>query len=167
MEHGKGLVFCHIDLIQYAEAALGSTFIDGPLAEADLTVLEGVGTNQRGGIGVQVKGDVPFRAPEHSGEVFRQNVFAGGLGAYQQDVLPGQQGRQRFFPNVRAVIVIFGHGNPIFILRCRRVLAAKVLDAADDILFYSLLSQKIQHVAPPNVTAQQLYIITQAKGICH
>ena len=146
MEHRQGFVLGHVDLVQNAETALFRALIDRALAQRYLAVIERVGAQQGGGIGVDVKGHIPTGTPESGSQVFRENIFAGGLGAHQQQVLPAQQSRQGLFPDLLAVIEIAGLRNP----------AAQALfrgEAAPESFYFlyncgidSFLPQIVQHV---------------------
>ena len=94
VEHGQRLVLCHVDLIEHAEAAALSAAVDRARAERDLTALEGVHADEGGRVHVHMEGDIPCRAAEGGGQIFRQHVFARGLAAGEQQVLPAEQGGQ-------------------------------------------------------------------------
>ena len=146
MEHRQRLVLGHVDLVQHAEAAHLRTLVDGALPQRHGAVFKGVRAQQGGGVRVDVEGHVPAGAAEHGGQVFRQHVLAGGLGAHQQQVLPAQQSRQGLFPDLLAVIEIAGLRNP----------AAQALfrgEAAPESFYFlyncgidSFLPQIVQHV---------------------
>ena len=113
MQHGQSFVFRHVDLVQNGEATVLHALIDRAGTEPHLPVFKRVHADEAGGVHVDVEGNVPGRTAEHCGQVFRQDVFAGGLPAGQQQVFATQQGCGGLFPDVLSVIVIEGHRNPV------------------------------------------------------
>ena len=106
MKNGKRFVFCHIDLIQYAEAAHFRTLVDRPMAQSDFSVAKSIGAYQRGCVGIEIKGNIPFRAIKHGGQVFREHVFSRRFRTDKQEVFARQQGGKRHFPYIVSVIAI-------------------------------------------------------------
>ena len=51
-----------------------------------------------------MKRDIPIGAGKGSGEVFGQHVFAGGLGADQQQIFAAKKRRHGGFPDFPAVV---------------------------------------------------------------
>jgi hypothetical protein len=150
VEHRQGLVFRHVDLVQHAEAAALRAAQNGALAHGDPAVGKRVRPDEGRGVRVDVKGDVPLRPAEHGGQVLRQDVLAGGLGAHQQQILPGQQRRGRRLPNFAAVVEIPGLGHPILQLRLRRPGRAERPYFLYKRLADALFPQKIQQSCLPS-----------------
>ena len=104
MQDGQRLVFGHVDLVQNAEAAALGAAVDRAGAELDLSALEGVHADEGRRVHIDVERDVPRGASEGCGEVFGQHILAGGLAARQQQVFAAEQGGQRLFPHLSAVV---------------------------------------------------------------
>lgn len=86
MKGGNGIVFCHIDLVQHAEAAELGALIHRPLAEPHLVGLKGVGADEGGAVCVHMEGNVIGRTAKNPGKGFAEDIFAGGLAAGEQQV---------------------------------------------------------------------------------
>ena len=112
VEDGQGLIFGHIYLVQYAEASQPGALADRALPEGNLSILEGVRSDEGGGVHVDVHGHVPGGAAEGGGQILRQHVFARGLGAGQEQMLPAQQGGGRPLPDLLAIVEEAGTGHP-------------------------------------------------------
>ena len=84
VEHGQRFVFRHIHLVQNAEAAKSCALAHGAFPEADLASLQRIGADEGRRVHIDVHGDVPHGAAEQGGQILRQHVFAGGLGACQK-----------------------------------------------------------------------------------
>ena len=113
MEHRQGLIFRHVDFVQHAEAAGLGAGIHRPGSELHLTVPESIRAHQRPGIGVHMQGNVPHGPLKQSRQILGQHVFARGLAARQQQVLPGQHRSEHLLPDLNAVVGIPGNGNPL------------------------------------------------------
>ena len=160
VEHSQRFVFRHVDLIQHAEAAQFRALVDGALAQGDGAVGKGVRTQQGGGVGVDVEGHIPAGTGEGGGQIFRQDVFAGGLGADQQQVLAAQQGRGRLFPDILAVIEIPGLGNPAGQFSVDGEFGPEGFDFVNDAQADALASQEFQHCVIPPRTAEFMVVFT-------
>ena len=68
-------------------------------------ILEGICTDQRAGVSIYMERYVIQRTPEQIGQVLREDVLAGRLGAGQENILSLQQGcdrhREDFITEVR------------------------------------------------------------------
>ena len=100
MQHRQRLVFGHVDLVQHAKAAALCAAVHRPGTEHHLPARKGIHADEGGGIHVYMKGDVPRGAAKSGGKVFCQHVFAAG----QQQVFAAEDGRQRLFPHLFAVV---------------------------------------------------------------
>ena len=139
MEHGKRLVFRHVDLVQNAETAVFRTLIYGAVAKGYLPVLKGVCSDQGGRVGIQIKRNIPLGPTENGGKVFCQNVFARGLGTHKEQILPGKQGGQSLFPYILSVIMVFRCGNTPGHFPTDRVRLTKIFDFFNNLSVDSLL----------------------------
>ena len=146
MQYSKRLIFCHVDLVEHAEATMLCAKVHGAGAEADLAALERVHADEARGVHVHVERHVPCGTGEDLGEVFRQHVFASGLAAREQQVLPAQQRRQRRLPHVLAIIMIPRLRDAVLQLRRRRILRVKFTNAIQKVGTQPLLFQKIQQI---------------------
>ena len=104
VQHGQRLVFRHVDLVEHGKAAVLGAERNRAGAEDDLVTVKGIGAQQIGRVGADVKADVPARTAEGRREIFGKDVFAGGLRPGQQQVFPAQQGRQSRLPHVLTII---------------------------------------------------------------
>ena len=144
MQYGQRLVFRHIDLVEHAEAAVLCAEVYRPRAEAHLAALEGIHTNEARGVHIHMEGNITRRTAEDLRKVFRQHVFARGLAAGEQQILPAQNGGDRRLPHVLSVIAIPRLRHAVRKLRGHRVLHAKFPDAVQKRGTKPLLFQKIQ-----------------------
>ena len=112
VEDGQGLIFGHVHLVQHAEASQPGALADGALPEGHLPVLEGVRPDEGGGVHIDIHGHIPGGAAEGGGQILRQHVFARGLRAGQEQVLPAQQGGGRPLPDLLAIVEEAGTGHP-------------------------------------------------------
>ena len=94
----KHLIFCHVDLVEHAEAAVLCAEVYRPRAEAHLAALEGVHTNEARSIHIHMEGNIPRRTAEDLRKVFRQHVFAGGFSACQQHKTAATAASHTSFP---------------------------------------------------------------------
>ncbi|MPN02724.1 hypothetical protein SDC9_149940 [bioreactor metagenome] len=148
VEHGQRLVFRHIDLIQNAESSLQRAAGDGPMAQGDLASGEGIRPDQRGRVGVDIERHVPLGTAKQSGEVFRQIVLAGGLGAHQQQMLPAQKGRDRLLPHVPPIVGIAGPGNAVgYVIPHRGLLHPPIFRRVQQTFIHSFRPQKFDQLA--------------------
>ena len=143
VQYSKRLIFCHVDLVEHAEATMLCAKVHGAGAEADLAALERVHADEARGVHVHVERHVPCGTGEDLGEVFRQYVFARGLTAREQQVLPAQNGGDRLFPHVLAIIMIPRLRDAVLQLRRRRILRVKFTNAIQKVGTQPLLFQKI------------------------
>ena len=120
--------------------------VHGAGAEADLAALERVHADEARGVHVHVERHVPCGTGKDLGEVFRQYVFARGLAAREQQVLPAQNGGDRRLPHVLAIIMIPRLRDAVLQLRRRRILRVKFTNAIQKVGTQPLLFQKIQQI---------------------
>ena len=146
MEDGQGLIFGHVHLVQHAKAPQPGTLADGALPEGDLSILEGVRSDEGGGIHVDIHGHVPGRAAEGGGQILRQHIFACGLGAGQEQMLPAQQGGGRPLPDLLAVVEKAGTGHPPGSLRRNGVGVPEGLDLLQQAGVHPLLLQFLPNI---------------------
>ena len=121
MQHGQRLVLGHVHLVQHAEAAQTGAAAHRPFPKLHLSVLQRIGADERGGIHVHIHGNIPHRTAEHRRQILRQHVFAGGLGAGQEQMLPTQQRSRRALPDLPSIIQIAGLGDALRRLLRRRM----------------------------------------------
>ena len=145
VEHRQGLVLRHVDLVQHAEASHLRALVDGPFPEGYLPVGKGVGAQEGGGVGVDVKGHVPAGAAEGGCQVFCQYVLAGGLGAGEQQVFPAEEGRGGLLPDILSVIKVAGFRYPAFQGAFRRPFCPEPLNFCNDFWADALVFQEVQH----------------------
>ena len=91
MENGNRVVFCHVDLIQYPEAAVLGALVNASLAQLYLVIPESVRPDQLRAAGVHMKRYIICGPSEYIRQILRQNILACRLGACQQKILPLQQ----------------------------------------------------------------------------
>ena len=91
VQHGHSVVFRHVDLIQDAEAAVLRGERDRAAAQPHFAAGEGVGSDQRAAVGIHVERHSVDRTAEQPRKVVRQDIFARGLAAGEQNVLPLQK----------------------------------------------------------------------------
>ena len=89
---GHGLVFCHVDLVQDAEAALLRRLGHRAPAQPHLAAGKGVCADEGAAVCVHVEGDIIAGPAKQPGQIIRQNVLARGLLAAQQDIFSLQKG---------------------------------------------------------------------------
>ncbi len=158
MQHGKRFVLRHVYLVEHTKAALRGTLIDRTAAERHLSVFERVRADERCGIGVQIKRDVPLRTSKHCGKVLRKYVLAGCLRSDEQQILTCQQRSKRLAPDLCAVIAILGLRHAVCLRVIHRILAAKILKMRERCLFYSLAAQKIENFIHISISFLTEYI---------
>ena len=112
MEDCKGLIFCHVDLIQNAKAALFCALQNRTFAERHLSVLKGVRPNERCGIRINIEGDVPLGSAKRRRQALCQHVFAGCLRPHQKKIFTCKEGGKRLLPDFFSVIGILRGWNP-------------------------------------------------------
>ena len=91
VQHGHSVVFRHVDLIQDAEASVLRGERDRAAAQPHLAAGEGVGSDQRAAVGIHMERHSVDRTAEQPRKVVRQDIFARGLAAGEQNVLPLQK----------------------------------------------------------------------------
>ena len=128
VENGQSLVFGHVHLVQHTEAAQAGALADGALPECHPAVLEGVGSDKGGGIHIHIHGHIPHRASKDRRQIFSQDIFARGLGAGQEQMLPAQEGRGGTLPDLPAVVEIAGVGDTVRRLGGRRMGVTEMAD---------------------------------------
>ena len=128
VENGQSFIFSHVHLVKHAEAAQAGTLADGALSERHPAVLQGVGADEGGSIYIHIHGHIPHRASEDRRQVFGQDIFARGLGAGQEQMLPAQEGRGGTLPDLPAVVEIAGVGDTVRRLGGRRMGVTEMAD---------------------------------------
>ena len=92
-----------------------------------------------------MKGYVPAGAAEQSGQPLGQYVFAGGLGAQEQDVFAGQQGCGGLLPDLLSVVHIRRGRDAVPYTLGYVVLGAERADLVQDPGGNSFLCEKVEH----------------------
>ena len=143
MQHGQRLIFCHVDLVKHAEAAVLCAEIYRAGAEADLAAFKRIHADETGCVHVDVERYVPRGAGKGLRKILCQHIFACGLAAGKQQVFSAQNGGDRLFPYVLSVIVIPRLRHTVFKRLRRGILRAERLNAVQKIGAEPLLLQKV------------------------
>ena len=131
VQHGKSLIFGHVDLVEHAEAPVLRAEVDGAGAEGHLSVFKGVHADEPGGIHADVEGNVPRGAAEGLRQIFGQHVLAGRLAAGEQQVLAAQQRGDGGLPDLFPIIMIARLRDAALQRRLGGVLCAVGADAVE------------------------------------
>ena len=113
VQNRHGVALGHVDLIENAETAVLGAAVHRPPAELHLVVLEGVRADEGGAVGIHVKGHIVNGPAEEPGQIFRQDILAGGLIAHQKEVLSVQKGHHRHLQDLLADEIGGGAGHAV------------------------------------------------------
>ena len=166
MEHGQRFVFRHIHLVQNAEAAKSRALAHGAFPEADLASLQRIGADEGRRVHIDVHGNVPHGAAEQGGQILRQYVFSGGLGACQKQVLPAQHRRRGGFPDVLAVVYKSGVWNPAAYFLRHAVGVPEGTDFCKQVPVHALSFQFFPNIHDKSLLAALFLYFSMLRGIC-
>ena len=151
MEHGQGLIFGHIYLVQYAKAPQAGTLAHRSLPEHHLALLQCVRPDKGSRVDIHIHRHVPHGTPKGGGQIFRQHVFSRGLGAGEEQVFPAQQSGGRGLPYLPAVVQQLGPDQPSLCLLGHRVLRPKGPNGLQQPPVYPLLFQFLKELHAPRL----------------
>ena len=166
MEDGQRLVFRHIHLVQDAEAAHPRALAHRAFPEADLAPLQRIGADEGRRIHVDVHGNVPHRAAEQGGQILRQHVFAGGLGACEKQILSAQHRRRGGFPDVFSVVYKSGAWNPAAHFLRHAVGIPEGANLCKQLPVYALSLQLLPNIHDKSLLAAFFLYFSMLRGIC-
>ena len=91
VQHSHSVVFRHVDLIKDTKPAVLRGKRDRAAAQPHLAAGEGICADKRAAIGIHMERHSVDRTAEQPRKVVRQDIFARGLAAGEQDILSLQQ----------------------------------------------------------------------------
>ena len=145
VKNSQRFIFRHIDLIKNAETALLCHPQNRSLPQANRAVLKRIRSDQRSGVCIDIKRNIPLRSPENRGQILRQNVFSGSLRTGQEQMLADQQRGQCLFPHIRSVVMVHRIRYPPFHSRIQLIVRTKGFDLRKYPVRNPLLFQKTDH----------------------
>ena len=97
-------ISCHVDLVEYPEAAVNRTVVDRAGAKCHPAAIVGISSDQIGCVNVDMEADIPERTSEQLRQILGKDILAGRLRSRQQQIFPAQQRGNCLLPDACPIV---------------------------------------------------------------